>query len=151
MKSTDVGLYNVAREIFSYLEPEDLMNLIEIGETNKTFEEFLKKENNFLRKKFETVTVKVLKKYTGMIIGQFGTIRTRRIAWMKGVFVRIDCDKPGGFTYVTFTGVMGSVKLAVDFVGLQFRGRQTKYYLPQYHRSDNSEVIRSVDEKFKAY
>ena len=76
MRSTDAGHYNVAREIFSYLKPADLINLEEIGKTNKTFKEFLRKENNFLWKKFETVTLKVLKKYTGMLIGTDGrTVR----------------------------------------------------------------------------
>ena len=72
MRSTDVGLYNVAREIFSYLKPLDLIKMKKIGKTNKTFEEFLKKENNFLLKKFETVTLKVLKQYTGILIGKGG-------------------------------------------------------------------------------
>ena len=58
MKSTDAGLYNVAREIFSYLKPLDLINMEEIGKTNKTFEEFLKKENDFLWKKFDRVTLR---------------------------------------------------------------------------------------------
>ena len=41
MTSTDVGLYNVAKEIFSYLDPSDLNNLRKIGRKNKVMEEFL--------------------------------------------------------------------------------------------------------------
>ena len=44
MKSTDVGLYDVAKKIISHLDHEDLKNLWIIGKKNKTFEEFLKKE-----------------------------------------------------------------------------------------------------------
>merc|ERR1719435_265163 len=65
MKSTDVGLYNIAREIFSYLDPVDLNNFWAIGKKNKMIDEFLKKEKNFLYEKFEKVTLKVWKKKTG--------------------------------------------------------------------------------------
>ena len=44
MRSTDVGLYSVAKEIFSYLNPGDFINLKKIGETNEMFKNFLKKE-----------------------------------------------------------------------------------------------------------
>merc|ERR1719192_2225972 len=70
MRSTDVGLYNVAKEIFSYLDPEDLSNLMEIGKTNKTFNEFLKKEWDFLWKKFEEAKLKILE--TGQVIACIG-------------------------------------------------------------------------------
>ena len=59
MKSTDVGLYNVAKGIFSYMDPPDLANLRLIGKTNKTFDNFLKKEEDFLWNKFEEVTFKI--------------------------------------------------------------------------------------------
>ena len=59
MKSTDVGLYKVAKGIFSYMNPPDLANVGLIGETNKTFDNFLKKEEDFLLKKFEEVTFKI--------------------------------------------------------------------------------------------
>merc|ERR1712156_555708 len=148
MKSTDAGLYNVAREIFSYLDPVDLMNLKEIGKTNKTFEEFLEKENNFLWKKFETVTLKVLKKYTGLLMGKHGQmVRQFRERW--GVFVKIDSKRPGPFTYVTFTGEVEGVYGAVDNVGQLFINFRRRYYRPQFN-SDNSEVFSSINEKFKA-
>jgi len=70
MKSTDVGLYDVAKKIFSHLDPVDLANLGEIGKTNKTFDEFLKKERDFLWKKFEEATLKILK--TGQVIACIG-------------------------------------------------------------------------------
>merc|ERR1712029_870101 len=101
MRSTDAGLYNVAREIFSYLKPLDLIKMEEIGKTNKTFEEFLKKENNFLWKKFETVTLLVVKKFTGTVIGEGGS-KFRLMRDGFEVYVKIDSKRPGPFTYVTF-------------------------------------------------
>lgn len=52
MKSTDVGLYNVTKNIFSYLSAFDLKEMRKI---NKNFNEFLKNEEDFLTKKFEKV------------------------------------------------------------------------------------------------
>merc|ERR1712083_1258862 len=69
MKSTDVGLYNVAKEIFSYLDPPDLKNMEEIGKKNTTFEKFLNQERNFLYGKFEKVTLKIVKRKSGALIG----------------------------------------------------------------------------------
>merc|ERR1711890_11132 len=72
MKSTDVGLYNVAKEIFSHLNPKDLNNLWKIGKKNKTFEEFLKKENDFLWKNFEKAALKFMKTESGEVMGPRG-------------------------------------------------------------------------------
>ena len=72
MKSTDVGLYNVAKKIFSYMDPPDLANLRLIGKTNKTFDNFLKKEEDFLWKKFEEVTFKIIINEIGQFIGHGG-------------------------------------------------------------------------------
>merc|ERR1712228_6292 len=79
MKSTDVGLYNVAKEIFSYLDPVDLKNMREIG---KTIDNFLKQERDFLYGKFEKVTLKIVKKKSGEIIGYKG--ETKR--WTEDKF-----------------------------------------------------------------
>ena len=57
MRSTDVGLYNVAKEIFSHLSARDLQKMRQM---NKTFYGFLKNEKDFLWNKFEKVTLKVL-------------------------------------------------------------------------------------------
>ena len=55
MKSSDVGLYNVAKEIFSHLNPRDLE---EMRKVNKTFYKFLKKEENFLWRWWQIVKAK---------------------------------------------------------------------------------------------
>jgi len=55
MQSTDVGLYNVALNIFSCLNARNLSNVMKIGEKNKTFHYFLKNEEDYLWEKFESV------------------------------------------------------------------------------------------------
>ena len=63
MESQDVGLYNIAKEIFSYLDPMDLNNMKKIGQTNKKFDSFLKKEEEYLNRKFEMVTLVIPRSY----------------------------------------------------------------------------------------
>ena len=62
MQSTDAGCYHIAKEIFSYMDPIDLKNLMEIGKKNKTFFEFLKKEEDFLWNKFHEVKLELKRK-----------------------------------------------------------------------------------------
>merc|ERR1712105_539751 len=112
MRSTDVGLYNVAREIFSHLGSKDLVNLMKIGKTNKTFDEFLKNEKAFLWEKFEKVTLKVLKNLTGRFIGPGGQ-KLRLLREAFGVAVWIDSKKPGRFTFVTITGEVECISSAI--------------------------------------
>ena len=57
MKHPDPGLYRIAKMIFSYLNARDLKNMTKIREKNKTFDDFLKKEEDSLWKKFEKVTL----------------------------------------------------------------------------------------------
>ena len=56
MKSTDVGLYNVAKKIFSCLSASDLKNNRKV---NRNFNEFLKKEEDFLTNRFEKVKLRL--------------------------------------------------------------------------------------------
>ena len=67
MKSTDVGLYNVAKKIFSYAcqRPRDLVGFQKV---NKTFNEFIKKEEDSLLNKFEKVNLFVDEKYMSRIL-----------------------------------------------------------------------------------
>ena len=67
MKSTDVGLYNVAKKIFSYAcqRPRDLVGFQKV---NKTFNEFIKKEEDSLLNKFEKVNLFVDEKYISRIL-----------------------------------------------------------------------------------
>merc|ERR1712080_202298 len=140
MKSTDVGLYNVAKKIFSHLDPLDLNNLWEIGKKNKTFEEFLKKERNFLWEKFEKATLKILKTVIGY------TISERRLKNTPGVSVRILTKKPGPFSLVTITGNLQEVFNAVNHIHFHDMFRQKYCYIEQFE-GINSEVLRSLREK----
>merc|ERR1719187_1147858 len=96
MKSTDVGLYDVAKEIFSYLNPWDLQNMEEIGKKNKTFDKFLEREEDFLWKKFaknkwfkntvyEKATLKI--RYRGLVVG-----RVEELQKWCNVFIQTDFD-----------------------------------------------------------
>merc|ERR1712156_406604 len=87
-----------------------------------------------------TVTLKVLKKYTGLLMGKHGQM-VRQFRDGFKVYVKIDSQRPGRFTYVTFTGEVGGVYGAVHHVGWLF------HYHRQF-RSDNSEAFSSIDEKY---
>ena len=65
------------------------------------------------------------------------------------VYVKIDSQRPGRFTYVTFTGEVKGVYGAVHQVGQLFINFRRRYYRPQFN-SDNSEVFSAINEKFKA-
>ena len=100
LKSTDAGLYNIAKEIFSYLDPLDL---VKIGKVTKTFSEFTKNEKGYLWNKFERMSMKIPKKSTGLIIGCEG----RQLDWIQSVFnvsLKINSTKKGPFTFVSIMG-----------------------------------------------
>ena len=98
--STDAGLYNIAKEIFSYLHPSDL---VKIGKVTKTFSQFTKNEKDYLWNKFERFSMKIPKKSTGLIIGREGS----QLDWIQNVFnvsLKINSTKKGPFTYVSIMG-----------------------------------------------
>ena len=100
LKSTDTGLYNIAKEIFSYLDPSDL---VKIGKVTKTFSEFTKNEKDYLWNKFERMSMKIPKKSTGLIIGREGS----QLDWIQSVFnvsLKINSTKKGPFTFVSIMG-----------------------------------------------
>ena len=95
--STDAGLYNIAKEIFSYLDPSDLLK---IGKVTKTFSEFTKNEKDYLWDKFEKMSMKIPKKSTGLIIGTQGS----ELDFIQRVFnvsLKINSTKKGPFTFVS--------------------------------------------------
>ena len=98
--STDAGLYNIAKEIFSYLHPSDL---VKIRKVTKTFSEFTKNEKDYLWNKFERMSMKIAKKSTGLIIGREGS----QLDWIQSVFnvsLKINSTKKGPFTFVSIMG-----------------------------------------------
>ena len=98
--STDAGLYNIAKEIFSYLHPSDL---VKIRKVTKTFSEFTKNEKDYLWNKFERMSMKIPKKSTRLIIGREGS----QLDWIQSVFnvsLKVNSTKKGPFTFVSIMG-----------------------------------------------
>ena len=92
LTSTDAGLYREG-DLF----PSDL---VKIGKVTKTFSEFTKYEKNYLWNKFEKMSMKIPKKYTGLIIGKRGS----ELDFIQSVFnvsLKINSDKKGPFTFVS--------------------------------------------------
>jgi len=149
MSSTDVGLYKVAKEIFSYLDPTDLKNLRKVGRKNKTMDEFLNREQNFLWKKFEKVTLeipkKIMKKKTAELFDPDGKTR-RMLEDNFKVSVWVYQKNPGLFAIVSITGYLQGVMSAVHHVKDMFRDKI--YYIEQFEEA-NSEILSSLDEKIK--
>jgi len=114
IKSTDVGLYNVAKKIFSYLDPPDIKNFRKIGRKNKAIDEFLSKEQDFLWNKFEKVTLKTLKKDQVQVRG-FSEKNCRMLEETHRVSVWIDSKKSGPFTFVAITGNLEGVLRIFDY------------------------------------
>jgi len=146
MSSTDVGLYNVAKKIFSYLDPTDLTTLRKIGRKNKLVDEFLNKEHEYLWKKFEMVTLKISKEKTAKVIGPDG--KTRKM--LQDVFkvsVWAFPKNPESFNIVSVTGDLRGVAKTVYHIRDMFRDH---YYHIQQFEEDNIEVLSSLKEKTKS-
>jgi len=146
MSSTDVGLYNVAKKIFSYLDPTDLTTLRKIGRKNKLVDEFLNKEHEYLWKKFEMVTLKISKKKTAKVIGPDGGTR-RMLQDVFKVSVWAFPKNPESFNIVSVTGDLRGVAKTVYHIRDMFRDH---YYHIQQFEEDNIEVLSSLKEKTKS-
>ena len=125
LTSTDAGLYNIAKEIFSYLDPSDL---VKIGKVTKTFSEFTKNEKDYLWNKFEKMSMKIPKKFTGLIIGTQG----RELDFIQRVFnvsLKINSTKKGPFTFVSIMGYPKPVDEASKYIELWifWKGKGRKF------------------------
>jgi len=145
MKSSDVGLYNVAKKIFSYMDHPDLTNLSLIGKSNKTFDYFLKKEKDFLRKKFEKVTFKILKRETLQFIGLGGETR-RRLENTFRVSIWINSERSGRFNFVTIRGNKERVITTIQCVFCVMNPDQFKQDNPQFFQSFDEETKKKFNE-----
>jgi len=145
MTSTDVGLYNVAKEIFSYLEPSDLNNLRKIGRKNKAMDEFLNNERKFLWERFEKVTLKIEKKKTDQLIGPKGK-NLKKLEEIYKVSVWVYPKNPGRFTIVSITGDLQGVMCTVNHIQNSFRDHY--YWIVQFDEI-NSEVLCSLNDRVK--
>ena len=111
--STDAGLYNIAKEIFSYLHPSDL---VKIGKVTKTFSEFTKNEKDYLWNKFEKMSMKITKNY-----GKKLSTRGFEFDFIQSVFnvsLKVNQNKKGPFTFVSIMGYRKSVDEASKFIEL---------------------------------
>ena len=112
LTSTDAGLYNIAKEIFSYLDPPDL---VKIGKVTKNFSEFTKNEKDLLWNKFEKISMKIPKKsfWIKEVIGKKGSeAQNFELDFVQSVFnvsLKVSKKKKGPFTFVSLMGYPKSV------------------------------------------
>ena len=123
LTSTDAGLYNIAKEIFSYLDPWDL---VQIGNVRKTFAEFTKNEKDYLWSKFEKRSMKIPKK----IIGREG-IQLDFIERAFSVSLKVNQYRKDPFTFtISLIGYSKSVDEASRFIEhffLFYKGKRRKF------------------------
>ena len=127
LKSTDAGLYNIAKEIFSYLDPSDL---VKIGKVTKTFSEFTKNEKDYLWNKFEKISMKIPKNsfWIKEVIGKQGF----ELDFVQNVFnvsLKVFKKKKGPFTFVSLMGYPKSVDEASKYIELWifWKGKGRKF------------------------
>ena len=125
LTSTDAGLYNIAKEIFSYLNPPDLLK---IGKVTKTFADFTKNEKDYLWNKFEKIFMKIPKKSTGLIIGTQGS----ELDFIQSVFnvsLKVNQNRNGPFTFVSIMGYPKPVDEASKYIELWifWKGKGRKF------------------------
>ena len=127
LTSTDAGLYNIAKEIFSYLDPWDL---VQIGNLTKTFAEFTKNEKDYLWSKFEKRSMKIPKKSCGLIIGREGS-QLDFIERAFSVSLKVNQYRKEPFTFtISLIGYSKSVDEASRFIEhffLFYKGKRRKF------------------------
>ena len=125
LTSTDAGLYNIAKEIFSYLDPWDL---VQIENLTKTFAEFTKNEKDYLWIKFEKRSMKILRKSSGLIIGREGS-QLDFIERAFGVSLKVNWKDPFNHK-ISLIGYPKSVDEASRFIEhffLFYKGKRRKF------------------------
>ena len=127
LKSTDAGLYNIAKEIFSYLDPPDL---VKIGKVTKKFSEFTKNEKDYLWNKFEKISMKIPKNsfWIKEVISKEGF----ELDFVQNVFnvsLKVFKKKKGPFTIVSLMGYPKSVDEASKYIELWifWKGKDRKF------------------------
>ena len=127
LTSTDAGVYNIAKEIFSYLDPPDL---VKIGKVTKTFTEFMKDEKDYLWNKFEKISMKIPKKSTGLIIGREGS-QLDFVERAFSVSLKVNQYSKGPFNLtISLIGYPKSVDEASRFMEhffLFYKGKRRKF------------------------